>query len=640
MSLILRLSTFAVLLGAAISSHALTIYRIGGHDLPHPELDASYEFVQLAWDEIDSNLHGHSELISLTPERISPQNLDPSINLTPMIEELGGRIMILEWNGWQQWRDDDIFIFDGDQETAYLGDGHYLRVAGYGPQSKYWVFDFGGRFFIDRMRFYPRERFASTRFVENFKVGISDGDPLKDGTREYVVSWRNSSLDFDIIHDIRENTEPNMVLSLPPEPIQQLFIELPENNRGIWEIAEFEIFAAGPAARASYASNIIDLGSPAVLGDLTWGGQLEAGARVELSVRSGDDDDPNTYWRATFRGAERTRLDENGKPLTLRSYNRLQKGSQAGVTPDTEDWTFWSVPFNFAQGRGQLPGDRLRRYAQFRAEFHSTADAVSQLDYLQFSASVPPPASEAIAEITPTRAVALTPTQFTFKLVPHLTSNDLGFDHLAIDTPTRAQEITAVRIGGVPVDFDITRLDDRGFEVALPRMDHARTGELIEVDFRTEVFAYSTVFSGRVRDSTRPLEIAQPVTPGDADRFDEAANLTVDLLDLDQPLIGNLTLHPQAFTPNGDGINDAIRVEYDLLYLVEAIAVDLQIFDLSGRQVGRPYRGQATSGRFAVEWDGTDAQGSLLPPGIYLVRLTAETDRGAEQRQRQVSLAY
>ena len=623
----------ACCLAVALPAHALTIYRIGGADLPKPALAAEYEFVQLSWEAVDPKQHGQAQWVALQPERIGPLLLTPSVNLAPRLESLGGRILVLEWNGWRQWYEDDILIFDGDPETAYLGDGHYLRVAGYGPQHKYWVFDFGGRFFVDRVRFYPRPRFATTRFVERFILGTSDGDPLADGTREYEVSWRNSTLDFDIVHRIRENTQAVMELALPDEPIQQVFIELPENNRGIWEIAEFEIYGAGPAAFSRYTSNIIDLGQPAALGGLTWGGQLDAEARIELSVRTGDDADPNTYWRRTFRGTERTRFDATGQPLTLQTYNRLQRGEQAGFTPDVEDWNFWSAPFAFAEGRGAMPSDRLRRYAQFRAEFHSTAAATGHLAYLQFSASIPPLASQAFGQIHPLQAPALTPTLFTFYLEPHIAADDLGFDHLAIATTAQVQAVEAVRVGGIDVAHTVQHTAE-GFETALPRMDPQRTGERVEVDFWAEVFAYNTHFAGQIRDSTRPFEVAQPVPPKTTN------GLQVALLSLDQPLIGRLALQPPTFTPNGDGRNDAVQIEYDLLYLVDATRVELAVFDLAGRAVGVIYDGLATSGRFAVEWDGRTPGGSLVPPGSYLVRLTAAIDRGPQHRQRIVSVVY
>ena len=68
-------------------------------------------------------------------------------------------------------------------------------------------------------------------------------------------------------------------------------------------------------------------------------------------MRAGDDSDPNTYWRSTFRGDERTRLDTRGRPLTLRSYNRLERAQQAGITPDTENWEGWSAAYDLALGK-------------------------------------------------------------------------------------------------------------------------------------------------------------------------------------------------------------------------------------------------------------------------------------------------
>ena len=121
-------------------------------------------------------------------------------------------------------------------------------------------------------------------------------------------------------------------------------------------------------------SNVIDLGVPASLGSLTWAGQQDEGATLALSTRSGHDDDPNTYWRYTFRGGERTRFDEKGRPLTLASYNKLARGAQAGFTHDTAGWTFWSAAQDFVAGEGVITGAGPRQYVQVARRLHLGAE--------------------------------------------------------------------------------------------------------------------------------------------------------------------------------------------------------------------------------------------------------------------------
>ena len=68
---------------------ALTIYRIGGSSLPVPELAEGMEFVQLDWESVESAQHGQVELLKIDGDFIEPEQLDPSINLTPRLKERG-----------------------------------------------------------------------------------------------------------------------------------------------------------------------------------------------------------------------------------------------------------------------------------------------------------------------------------------------------------------------------------------------------------------------------------------------------------------------------------------------------------------------------------------------------------------------
>ena len=255
---------------------ALTIYRIGGSSLPRPELDEGVEFVQLDWEGVESAQHGQVESLKIDADFIEPEQLDPSVNLTPRLKERGGRVQTLVWRGWERSGDTEAVLWDEDVETVFLGDGHWT-TSGIGVRNKSLIFEFGGNFTVERVKFYPRERFEEERFLQRFIIGVSDGNPLKEGTREYTAGTRGSFIDFDIVHQATENTTSVVELDLPPVPIRRMLFEAPENTQGIWEIAEFEIYGKGFTPTARYMSNVLDLGGRAALGELSWGSQVDLG---------------------------------------------------------------------------------------------------------------------------------------------------------------------------------------------------------------------------------------------------------------------------------------------------------------------------------------------------------------------------
>ena len=187
---------------------ALTVYRIGGSSLPVPELAEGVEFVQLDWEEVESAQHGQVESLKIDADFIEPEQLDPSVNLTPRLKERGGRVQTLVWRGWERSGDTEAVLWDEDVETVFLGDGHWT-TSGIGVRNKSLIFEFGGNFTVERVKFYPRERFEEERFLQRFIIGTSDGDPLKEGTREYTAGTRGSFIDFDIVHQATENTTPS-----------------------------------------------------------------------------------------------------------------------------------------------------------------------------------------------------------------------------------------------------------------------------------------------------------------------------------------------------------------------------------------------------------------------------------------------
>ena len=116
-------------------------------------------------------------------------------------------------------------------------------------------------------------------------------------------------------------------------------------------------------------------------------------------------------------------------------------------------------------------------------------------------------------------------------------------------------------------------------------------------------FTLARLFAGQVFDSERPLEVGQQVQGGDA-TFALDSNQVWAGIRLRGRLVSEVRAQPPVVTPNGDGINDAVGVEYSLLELVETGQVAVDIFDLAGRLVRSLYRGHQRSGRHVHLWDG------------------------------------
>ena len=626
-----------LLLGLGTAAQGLTIYRIGGATLPPPELPEGADFVQLDWQAAEGSDHGDIDLLhGLEPDALEPDKLDPTTNLAPVFAEIGGSILSYGTHAFVPGVEADQVLWDGDPETVVLGDGHWG-----GPSNKLHkdiVFEFPGTFTIERIVMYPRERYMSSRFVQRFRIGFNDGDPLKRGTRDIGIHDK----EFDIVYDETANSRGHIELaSLPEYPVKEVLISLAENTQGIWELAEIEIYGRGYTPKATYVSQVIDLGGPSALGDLSWSAEVDPGASLKFRMRAGDDPGPNSYWRYTFRGRGSTsRLDEHGQPLTERGYKRLSGSERAGITPDTEYWDGWSTSFDHSESTVPFQASRPRRYLQVRADFNSTVDAGARLQYLQFAVSQPPPATVIFGEITPTLASVDEVTPFTYLMTPTMRSGNFGFDRILIDTPTTVAGIDGVRFNGQPVAYEVLRLDESGFEIAIPRVDESRDGELIEIDFRSRIFRFGTVFSGRVMDSQHPEEVAQVVSPGEADPIVDSNTLSVGLEEVGRRTVNALTVDPPVFSPNGDGINDRMSLEYELVNVGGDAEVAVVLYDLRGSPVEEVFRGSAGSGRFRAEWDGRDDGGRLLRPGIYILRIEVESDLGIKSRERAVSLVY
>ena len=111
-------------------------------------------------------------------------------------------------------------------------------------------------------------------------------------------------------------------------------------------------------------------------------------------------------------------------------------------------------------------------------------------------------------------------------------------------------------------------------------------------------------------------------------------------IQLDGGLLQQVGVEAPVITPNGDGVNDVVAIEYTVLKLAQAGTVEVAVFDISGRRVQQLYQGRDRSGRYGRFWDGRGADGRVVGPGLYVYRVRVAADQGWEQRSGLILVAY
>ena len=154
----------------------------------------------------------------------------------------------------------------------------------------------------------------------------------------------------------------------------------------------------------------------------------------------------------------------------------------------------------------------------------------------------------------------------------------------------------------------------------------------MEVFFQGRAFHFGTVFSGQVFDSQRPLEVGQFVEDGDATFRLDSNQRSVGIA-LDGNIVSKVAANPRVMTPNDDGINDQVHIEYTLLELAGVGEVQVSIFDLAGHQVRQVYQGENSSGQHAQLWDGLGRRRSGSGTGDISVPSTSGHGCGTGRAQ-------
>ena len=564
-------------------------------------------------------------LLDAAATQVTPTRLEPDENISLGYEERGGWAQNVTSTRFTHGHNPDVDpALDGN-----VGTWMTLNVGGFVTWPG---IDLGGVFPVNRIVFrtHPERTF---NYLDVFTLWGNDGDP--DKTARSGILAQLGMPAWEEISEQTENTGWEVVTEFPLRPLRYVSLQphhLPEYDSGktlrkFAEIAEFEIYGEGYVPEASYVSEIIDIAQVAVdepgdrasWGRLQWSGWRDEEARVIVRTRTGgfDEDeivpDPSSYSCFTGRGDQLVQRNADGEQFTLAEYEN-RSCDRAPIAYDTENWSFWSAPYDFDAGEAAIASPGPARFIQVRIDFLSTISDGSGVGAIGFDFSRPPSASRAVAEVFPREVPAAVDTAFTYFMLPTLVDGDRGFDSLQIETFVRPTAVRSVRVGSQTVcapclDSDATEILDDGLIV------------------------HFDALVGRTASKT-------PVEGGDAANLYSGGGVSV-AIPFSGQLIAGVEAKPPVFTPNGDGINDRTRLSFALLNLSEANQVDLVLYDLSGRMVRWLAGGRLSSDRYdEFAWDGLDDASMPVPPGHYIYEISVDTDGGDERRTGLLTVAY
>ena len=170
---------------------------------------------------------------------------------------------------------------------------------------------------------------------------------------------------------------------------------------------------------------------------------------------------------------------------------------------------------------------------------------------------------------------------------------------------------------------------------------------MLKIRFVNQVLAYSSDFAGRAL--VEGTDAFQWVEGGDAGSLDETDAAFESGITVLSPgvtrggLIGGFSLEAPVLTPNGDGVNDRLRMRFEVLTVVGAADIEVVLLDVSGRRRATIFEHQGGNGTYTgpgLDWEGRDDRGDPLPPGLYLVQLKVEGDARSTSAVRALGIAY
>ncbi len=531
-------------------------------------------------------------------------------------------------------------MFDGDLSTMWRVNPLAKGSSGGSETFGDYRIDLGATYPIDSIWLLgeplgipPRLRHFYANFL-SYKILFSDGSLSPNGTLSWsellsvpadptnLLSKRNFDHNFDpfIARHLRLLYPTSEGGNIIGGGLNTSSVRLD----GLGLVSEFQVFGNGYPAAVTLLSPIMDLKGSWNIIKLDWHGQFPLGTQLRIRSRTGDNIVEEKHY-----------YDKNGKEINATKYRKLIpsfRGPIETTLQPGENWSNWSKEYKTTGTLFKSPCPR--KYFQLEMDFLSNnAEDALELSDLAIEYAVPL-AREAIGEIYPTIAIAGQEQSFTYHVRCHLDKKNQGFRRITLQSSIPLKFLNA-RINNDSVQPTIL-INNQGFTIKLS--DVVYDDVLIEIDFLATPFQNKTRINSFIELRTEDSLVRQQVDPGDAvaeiDGYGDSITIPFD-----NNLISNFE-SDKIFTPNGDGINDFLHINFDVLKVLNPRPITIQIYDLTGKLVHNLLNSISVSGHYKFDWDGYLDKQILAPPGIYLLKVSVEGDIRVHSISRLVGLNY
>ena len=529
-------------------------------------------------------------------------------------------------------------LFDGSATKWWTPDG---RGKVDWRESGMWLeWDLGATFWVDQLNFleYPLG-FATTGHSNSYSLLFewltSDGSPVPtegddtiQGPYDYqLLSYVDNigggggmggSTSGAVTAPIPASQRTlKFDFRFPSRKTRYLFYHHEAPRYGfIFRVFEIFVYGSGFPAEVEMLSPFIDLEGTKSLRTIEWDVDLPAGAAMELRSRTGD-----TFEDLVFY------YSKNGEEIPEARWNKLPKSQKlplVTVQKAGADWSTWSRSYRISGESFLSPSPR--RYAQLELRLRNESPDVTPVVHsITLNFDDPVISGGVFGEILPREALLDSLTEFSLRLGGQPGVRDWGFDRLGIELPSPLASDVRVLVDEAEVAAEVEESSDSLVVLRLP--ERVRT-DSVEVILPLRVTDNAVLFDAWVSSSRTPerQQRIRPVEHG-------ALTVFVPEIATGSRLLRELSVSTTVLSPNGDGFNDDVGIA--VLAVKTSVSPTVTIRDLSGRQVA-----EATpTGAGTFRWDGR-SNGEMLPPGIYLLTATLETDARTEREQRLIHLAY